>query len=130
MLRKTLVAAVLAAALPSYVSAGEIALSSAEISKLFTGNSAQGLHHEKHTRQYFSKSGLTLWTQQGDVQPSEGRWKAENDSYCSTWTGLWNEENWSCYAIMHDEEQGLYYFTGENFRVPFIVKEGHSLSFE
>ncbi|MGI9485401.1 MAG: hypothetical protein ACR2RF_05875, partial [Geminicoccaceae bacterium] len=91
-----LLAGVAAAALwiPGTVLAEEKALDSEEIKSLLSGATIKGIHYGVETRQYFSESGLTLWIKEGDDKPSEARYKIEADQYCSSWTGLWNEEEW------------------------------------
>ena len=73
---------------------------------------------------------LTLWIKSGDEKPSEARYKIENDQYCSSWTGLWNEEDYGCFNIAHDEEQNIYYFLGDDFRAPFVINSGFELNFD
>ncbi|KIC36102.1 hypothetical protein RA27_22440 [Ruegeria sp. ANG-R] len=107
--------------------AEETTLTTEEISELLVGHTVEGIHFGAHTRQYFAESGLTLWIKSGDAVPSEARYKIENNQYCSSWTGLWNEPDWGCFAVHHDQEQGLYYYVSEGFRAPFIVGEAFSL---
>lgn len=118
---KWIVAAILAGLSGQATLAEEKALTTDEISALLVGQTVEGLHFGAHTRQYFSKSGLTLWYKTDDATPSEGRYKIENNQYCSSWTGLWADPEWGCYAIHHDESQGLYYYIGDDFRAPFIT---------
>ena len=110
--------------------AEEKALSTQGINDLIVGKTVQGIHFGEQTRQYFSESGLTLWIKNGDAVPSEARYRIEDNRYCSSWSGLWAEPQWGCFAIHHDEEQGLYYYIGEGFRAPFIVGEEFSLEFD
>ncbi|MBO9398979.1 hypothetical protein J7400_20070 [Shimia sp. R9_2] len=110
--------------------AEEKALSTAQIEELLVGNTVEGIHFGAHTRQYFSQSGLTLWIKSGDAAPSEARYKIEDNAYCSSWTGLWSEPEWGCFAIHYDEAQGLYYYIAENFRAPFVVGSAFSLDAE
>ncbi len=126
-----LLAGVAAAALwiPGTVLAEEKALDSEEIKSLLSGATIKGIHYGVETRQYFSESGLTLWIKEGDDKPSEARYKIEADQYCSSWTGLWNEEEWGCFGILHDEEQNIHYFVGDNFRAPFVINSKFDLSF-
>jgi len=126
---KTLIAAALICA-ASAGHAGEKTLSSGEIETLLQGTTIKGLHYGVETRQYFAPSGLTLWIKEGDAAPSEARYKIEGDQYCSSWTGLWAEESYGCFDIVQDEEQGLYYFIGENFRAPFVALSGFELHFD
>ncbi|WP_281648639.1 hypothetical protein [Parendozoicomonas sp. Alg238-R29] len=105
-------------------SASEAALSTAEIDKLMSGNSIAGVHYQKKTVQYFSKSGLTLWMSEGDALPAEGQWKAEDNQYCSDFGG-----GWGCYKVVNDKDQGIHYFLKGGFRAPFIVKKGYIFSF-
>ena len=105
-------------------------LTSQQITDLLTGATIKGIHYGVETRQYFSESGLTLWIKTGDEKPSEARYKIENDQYCSSWTGLWNKEDYGCFNIAHDEEQNIYYFLGEDFRAPFVINSGFELSFD
>lgn len=108
--------------------AEETPLNTAEITELMVGKTVEGIHFGAHTRQYFAPSGLTLWIKSGDATPSEARYKVENDQYCSSWTGLWNEPEWGCFAVHHDKDQGLYYFIADGFRAPFIVGSSFSLN--
>ena len=112
------------------VLAEEKALDSEGIKSLLTGATIKGIHYGVETRQYFSESGLTLWIKEGDDKPSEARYKIEADQYCSSWTGLWNEEEWGCFEILHDGEQNIYYFIGDNFRAPFVINDKFDLSFQ
>ncbi len=113
----------------SSTNAAETPLNTAKIKELLEGNSTLGVHFGVETRQYFSESGLTLWIKSDDASPSEARYKIENDQYCSSWTGLWNEEEYGCFNIHHDEEQNIHYFISDNFRAPFVVSAGFNLSF-
>ena len=110
--------------------AAEKNLSSGEIETLLQGTTIKGLHFGVETRQYFAPSGLTLWIKEGDVAPSEARYKIEDDQYCSSWAGLWADEDYGCFNIAHDADQGLYYFIGENFRAPFVTLSGFELHFD
>lgn len=98
-----------------------------EIKELLVGATVKGVHYGKETRQYFSESGLTLWIKEGDEKPSEARYKIENGQYCSSWTGLWNEEDYGCFDIAHDKEQDIYYFLKPGFRAPFIINDGFEI---
>ncbi len=110
--------------------AAEKKLNSQQITDLLSGFTIKGIHFGVETRQYFSESGLTLWIKSGDKKPSEARYKIENDQYCSSWTGLWNEEDYGCFNIVHDEEQNIYYFLGEDFRAPFVINNRFELTFD
>lgn len=101
--------------------AAEVKLNSQQITELLSGNTANGVHFQKKTTQYFSESGLTLWQSSGDAKPFEGQWKVENNQYCSDFGSGWN-----CYNIVKDEAQGIQYFIGKDFRVPFIMQKGYS----
>ncbi|RBW53700.1 hypothetical protein [Ruegeria sp. A3M17] len=114
----------------SMASAEEKLLSSADIETLFQGATIKGLHYGVETRQYFSTSGLTLWIKEGDATPSEARYKIEDDQYCSSWTGLWAEEEYGCFSVAQDADQGLYYFLSDGFRAPFVLNDGFDLSFD
>ena len=109
--------------------AAEKQLSGDEITALLSGSTIKGIHFGAETRQYFSESGLTLWIKAGDEKPSEARYKIENNQYCSSWTGLWNEEDYGCFKIAHDEAQDIYYFLSDDFRAPFVISEGFELHF-
>jgi len=109
--------------------AAEKQLNGDEISKLLSGATIKGIHYGVETRQYFSESGLTLWIKSGDEKPSEARYKIENDQYCSSWSGLWNKEEYGCFNIAHDEAQNIYYFLGDDFRAPFVINDGFELTF-
>lgn len=102
------------------VNAAETELDTQQINTLLKGNSVAGVHFSGKTTQYFSESGLTLWMKEGDAKPSEGKWKAEANTYCSDFGS-----GWGCYKIVNDEAQGIYYFTKDDFRAPFIVKAGY-----
>ena len=106
------------------IAAEEVGLTSDEIDALISGKTINGVHYGKRTIQYFSKSGLTLWIGQGDELPAEGKWKIDNDQYCSHFGSEWN-----CFNIVHDKAQSIHYFTGEGFRAPFIVASRFSLEF-
>ena len=121
--------AVAALWMPGTVLAEERVLNSEEIKSLLSGATIKGIHYGVETRQYFSESGLTLWIKEGDDKPSEARYKIEADQYCSSWTGLWNEEEWGCFDILHDEEQNIHYFIGDNFRAPFVINGKFDLGF-
>ena len=117
------------ALIASSVNAAEKPLNTAQIEELLVGKTSVGVHFGVQTRQYFSESGLTLWIKSDDEGPSEARYKIENDQYCSSWTGLWNEEEYGCFNIHHDEEQNIHYFISDDFRAPFVMKTGFDLSF-
>jgi len=117
--------------IPGTVLAEEKALTNEEITSLLSGATIKGIHFGVETRQYyFSETGLTLWIKEGDEKPSEARYKIEADQYCSSWTGLWSEEEWGCFDILHDEEQNIYYFTGDDFRAPFVINSQFDLNFQ
>ena len=122
--------AVVLLGMPGMALAEEKALDSEGIKSLLTGSTIKGIHFGVETRQYFSESGLTLWIKEGDDKPSEARYKIEAGQYCSSWTGLWNEEEWGCFEIVHDEEQNIYYFIGDDFRAPFVINDKFDLSFQ
>lgn len=127
-MKASLLTAAMALCVTGALQAEEVALDSAAIEQLLQGKTIKGLHYGVETRQYFAESGLTLWIKEGDNSPSEGRYKVENNQYCSSWNGLWNEPQFGCYAIHQDKQQGLYYFIGDKFRAPFVALEGFSLS--
>lgn len=102
------------------ISAAEVLLNTNEIETLLSGNTIYGVHYKGRTTQYFSKSGLTMWIKEGDATPSEGKWKAKNDKYCSDFGGGEN-----CYQVAEDKEQGIHYFLSDGFRAPFIAKSGY-----
>ncbi|WP_261843130.1 hypothetical protein [Aliamphritea ceti] len=106
--------------LAATANAAETELNTQQIETLLKGNSAAGVHFAGRTTQYFSESGLTLWMKEGDAKPSEGKWKAENNKYCSDFGS-----GWGCYKIINDEAQQIYYFMKDDFRAPFIVKPGY-----
>ncbi len=104
----------------STIFAAEVVLKTSEIEGLLSGNTTYGVHYQERTTQYFSQSGLTMWMKEGDAAPSEGKWKAKNDKYCSDFG---SGEN--CYEVVEDKEQGIYYFIADGFRAPFIAKKGY-----
>ncbi|MDA3858315.1 MAG: hypothetical protein PF480_08800 [Roseovarius sp.] len=110
--------------------AEEVPLDTAQIQTLLAGKSIKGVHYGVETRQYFSESGLTLWIKSDDTKPSEARYKIENKQYCSSWTGLWSEEEYGCFKVHHDEEQNIHYFISDSFRAPFVVGSKFDLSFD
>ena len=105
----------------------ETKLNQEQVESLLVGATVKGIHYGKETRQYFSESGLTLWIKEGDEKPSEARYKIEKGQYCSSWTGLWNEEDYGCFDIAHDKEQNVYYFLKKDFRAPFILNDGFEI---
>ncbi len=117
---KSLFFMLLAVAFSSIAYADEVLLKTSEIETLLKGNTAYGVHYNERTNQYFSESGLTMWIKEGDAAPSEGKWKAKDDKYCSNFGGGEN-----CFQIAEDKEQGIYYFLSEGFRAPFIIKNGY-----
>lgn len=119
-----------AALLSAPAFSAETQLNSQQITDLLSGATVKGIHFGVETRQYFSESGLTLWIKSDDEKPSEARYKVENDQYCSSWTGLWNEEEYGCFNIAHDEAQNIYYFLADDFRAPFVVNDGFELHFD
>ncbi len=127
---RILTLAIITSLLSTPLFAAEKKLNGQQITDLLTGTTIKGIHYGVETRQYFSESGLTLWIKSGDEKPSEARYKIENDQYCSSWTGLWKEEDYGCFNIVHDEEQNVYYFLGENFRAPFVVNSKFELTFD
>ena len=102
------------------VQAAETELTTQQIDSLLKGNTSAGVHFGGKTSQYFSESGLTLWMKEGDAKPSEGKWKAEDNRYCSDFGS-----GWGCYSIVSDEAQGVYYFMKDDFRAPFIMQPGY-----
>ena len=105
--------------------AAEKSLTGTQIKELLSDKTAHGVHYGKRTTQYFSASGTTSWKGEGDEKSSGGEWKTEDEKYCSRFPDYGNK--WGCYQIALDEAQGIYYFLGEDFRAPFIVKEGNSM---
>lgn len=105
--------------------AAEKPLSGEEIRTLLSGNTSHGVHYGKRTAQYFAAGGATSWQGEGDEKTSDGEWKTEGGKYCSRFPDYGNE--WNCYDIALDEAQGVYYFLGENFRAPFVVKQGRAM---
>jgi len=104
----------------TFASATEVSLKTNEIETLLNSNTAHGVHFKARTSQYFSKSGLTIWIKEGDATPSEGRWEAKNDKYCSDFGS-----GEKCFRVAEDQGQGIYYFLSDGFRAPFIVREGY-----
>ena len=117
-------AAIFTLAMPVAVAA-EKPLSAGEIKSLLSGNTAHGVHYGKRTMQHFSADGKTEWKGEGDEKSSVGEWKTESGKYCSRFPDYGGE--WGCYDILHDNAQGVYYFYGDDFRAPFIVKDGYSM---
>ncbi len=130
MTMKTLGFALGLLSLTTPLAAAEKPLDQQAVTDLLTGATIKGVHYGVETRQYFSESGLTLWIKEGDEKPSEARYKIEDGQYCSSWTGLWNDEDYSCFTIAHDTEQNIYYFLTDDFRAPFVLNDGFSLDFE
>lgn len=112
------------------LSAAETRLDTKAVTALLSGATIKGVHYGVETRQYFSESGLTLWIKEGDEKPSEARYKIEDGKYCSSWTGLWSEEDYNCFTIAHDEGQNIYYFLADDFRAPFVINKGFTLDFD
>jgi len=110
--------------------AEEIVLKQSAVEDLLVGKTIKGLHFGAETRQCFAPSGLTLWIKDGDEAPSEARYKIEEGKYCSSWTGLWNKEDYNCFSIAHDEAQNVHYFRQDDFRAPFIVMDEFNLRFD
>ena len=72
-------------------------LSAAEIEERLAGNTVEGLWAGRAYKQFFDRSGSTLYVENGR-QPSMGRWQAdeEKNAYCS-W---WEVGGWSCYEVL------------------------------
>lgn len=105
--------------------AAEKSLTGPEIRELLADKTAHGVHYGKRTTQYFSSDETTSWKGEGDEKSSDGEWKTEAEKYCSRFPNYGNK--WGCYEIVLDEAQEIYYFLGDNFRAPFIVKDGNSM---
>ena len=90
VMKKIVLGVLLSLAFAAPAAAKETKLSEVQIRELFVGQTIKGIHYGKETRQYFSKSGLTLWVSEGDETLAEGRYEIKNGQYCSSWTGLWS----------------------------------------
>ncbi len=92
-----LISIVAALLLTGSATAAEKKLSGPEISQILTEQQFQGTHRGGPVQQFFSKSGSTLYTENGS--PSQGLWEVRGDQYCSQWPP---SETWSCYDVLAD----------------------------
>jgi hypothetical protein len=84
-----------------------VKLDNAGIEKALT---ARVLRYDQAAQNFYA-DGTTLYE---DQRPSWGRWKAENDQYCSVWPP---SDFWACYDLeIH----------ADGLQVRFIAKDGSS----
>lgn len=91
MLKFLGVAVVLLAGSSLGANAGETKLSGVEIEALLPTIIARG----EATRQVFSDTGSTTHSNRG--RDSFGRWRVQDDQYCSQWPP---SGNWTCYDVI------------------------------
>jgi hypothetical protein len=80
--------------------AAERQLTTEEIAAYLGGHYFQGKQGSAEWVQRFDESGVTVYSSGRSID--HGRWKAENDAYCSQWG---NGAAWSCYHVSADGEQ-------------------------
>ena len=56
----------------------------------------------EQTRQVFSRSGATTYTDRG--RDTYGTWRVDGGRYCSQWPPA---RNWSCYGVEFDPQTGI-----------------------
>jgi hypothetical protein len=54
---------------------------------------------DREITQLFQSTGLTLYSERGSH--SQGKWKVENEKYCSVWPP---STFWACYDVLRDGE--------------------------
>ena len=77
-------------------------LSSEEISKLLTGNTAIGSWDGTKYRQYFSDTGTTIYAQEG-TRSSTGKWRVNESE--NTYESWWERGGWSGYPVGRDGDK-------------------------
>ncbi len=103
MRRLLVTAALCGTAMPAWSEAWR-ALTGPEIAAALTDRS---LAYENGARQSFREGGGTTYRVGAGV--SEGRWRVEEDRYCSNWPPA---ESWSCYVLEREAETGRLRFSG------------------
>ena len=123
MLRAAIVVIALAVAAPAF--AGEAALNGEGIRAALTGNTVDGVSGEPGTpyRQYFDAGGATLYVEEGR-RPSQGRWWATADAYCSSWPPSGAA---SCYGVRRDGDTIIWVVPGSGARYPSTLLPGRQI---
>jgi hypothetical protein len=93
--------------------AAEIKLSGAEI---ITALSDKTMIADGEIAQIFQSTGLTIYTERG--AQSLGKWKVENEKYCSVWPP---STFWSCYDVVRDGEM-ITFVSSSGDRFPMKLK--------
>lgn len=119
MLRRHLLLAALAAALPLPATADERDLTAAEIDALLSGNTAVGEWGGTPYRQHFAADGRTVYIAEGRP-PSPGRWRT--DAEAGTYESWWEQTGWTSYRVTTDGE--THYWLDGTGSHAFTVEEG------
>ena len=97
-------------------------LTTDDIRALLTGNTVHGTWGGREYFSYFEANGWTTYVEPGKP-PTQGRWQAHGDKYCSKWGEFGSE---SCYGLEIDGET-LLWVTAEGARYPSTVLKGEQL---
>ncbi|MDJ0613845.1 MAG: hypothetical protein QNJ29_09210 [Rhizobiaceae bacterium] len=104
--------------------AQSVKLTSEQVAKLLTGNTAIGKWQGKRYRQYFGSDGVTIYVQAGS-RSTRGEWRVDRETqeYQSIWP---NDADWEGWFVM--EYAGAYYWVSKSTPpTPFRVVEGQQL---
>jgi len=82
--------------------AQQVSLTSDEIVRYLSDREIEGNQNGMVWRQTFSADGRTSYEEVNGSRPSAGRWKAQNDEYCSQWPP---SDIWSCYKMTAEEDR-------------------------
>ena len=105
--RRHVQASVLAAALavcwgPGH--ADQRKLSGPQIKEMLEDGTVSGIQNGQAWTQDFRKGGMTVYRADGE-SPSEGRWRAKADQFCSQWPPA---RAWVCYDIIREGDGILF----------------------
>jgi len=99
--------------------AAPVKLSGPEIKALLSGNTVHGTWAGREYWSYFADDGWTTYLPAGG-KPSNGRWAANTDQYCSTWAS----SGTSCYDIYRDGETVVWSVPSSGERYPSTLLTG------
>lgn len=100
-------------------------LTAAEIDRRLAGNSIEGAWKGKPYRQYFDRSGGTIYQYEGEPT-SNGKWqaRASTNQYCSQW----GPGAWACYYVFSDGPEGIIWrVPSDGYRAPAKILNGRKL---
>lgn len=94
-------------------------LNCGQIIVFLSDREVSGSQEGKSCTQSFTACGYTSHAAQNGFRPSSGRWKAENDGYCSQWPPA---DVRSCYDLVVDGESLAFIPDGDDKPGPAVRK--------